>query len=327
MKERSACTPTLSIGLPVYNGENFLGEALECFLAQSFPDFELLICDNASTDRTAEISSAYARRDPRIRYHRNGRNIGSAANFRAAFHLTQAPLFKWAAHDDLYEPNYLASCMEILRSRPDVVLAHSATGFIDDAGRSFPFDARTGRYLDPVTGFPQTPDETALGDHGHPARRFWQVLSRARWGSHIFGVMRRDALERTRLLADFAGSDRAALAELALIGRFKSSTARLYLKRFHATGSWALSHAELKSFVGEAGRYSRRYRQLEAFLSAPWNKPVDLATKAICEGMVVAHCGRTLADIARRKDTNIEKQGRAWQLHAERKGEAEELPQ
>lgn len=327
MKDRSAGAPTLSIGMPVYNGENYLGEALECFLAQSFPDFELLICDNASTDRTAEISSAYARRDPRIRYHRNDRNIGAAANFRAAFHLTQAPLFKWAAHDDLYEPNYLASCMETLHSRADVVLAHSGTGFIDDAGRPFPFDARTGRYLDPLTGFPQKPDDPALGDDDHPSRRFWQVLSRARWGSHVFGVIRRAALERTRLVADFASGDRAALAELALLGRFKSSQARLYLKRFHAAGSWALSHQELKSYLGEPTRYSRRYRQLEAFLSGPWNKPVGLATKAICAGMVVAHCGRTLADIALRKDTNIEKQGRTWRLRAEGKGEAEELPQ
>jgi glycosyltransferase involved in cell wall biosynthesis len=327
MKEQSAAAPALSIGLPVYNGEKFLAEALDCLLAQSFGDFELLICDNASTDRTAEIAAAYACRDPRIRYHRNSSNIGAAANFRTAFHLTQAPLFKWAAHDDLYEPNYLASCMEILRCRVDVVLAHSATAFIDDAGRPFPFDAKTGRYLDPLTGIPQTPDDSALGDDDHPVRRFWHVLSRARWGSHIFGVMRREALEQTRLLADFASSDRAALAELALLGRFKANPARLYLKRFHATGSWALSHKELKSFLGEAKRYSRRYRQLEAFLSGPLNKPVDLATKAICEGLVVAHCGRTLADIARRKDANIEKQGRAWRLHAERKSEAEELPQ
>src|SRR5262245_8709621 len=63
-------SPRLSIGLPVYNGERYLAEAFDCFLAQSFQDFEIIICDNASTDRTAEICRSYAQRDPRIRYYR-----------------------------------------------------------------------------------------------------------------------------------------------------------------------------------------------------------------------------------------------------------------
>ncbi|MEZ5865821.1 MAG: glycosyltransferase family 2 protein [Geminicoccaceae bacterium] len=72
--------PTVSIGVPVYNGENFLGEAIESVLAQSFTDFELILCDNASTDRTKAICEDYAARDPRIRYYRNPRNVGAAAN-------------------------------------------------------------------------------------------------------------------------------------------------------------------------------------------------------------------------------------------------------
>jgi glycosyltransferase involved in cell wall biosynthesis len=63
--------PTVSIGLFVYNGESFLPKSLDSLLWHTFQDFELIISDNASTDRTEEICRAYAARDRRIRYYRN----------------------------------------------------------------------------------------------------------------------------------------------------------------------------------------------------------------------------------------------------------------
>ena len=312
MIKSKAHTPQLTIGLPVYNGEKYLGEALDCLLGQSFADFEIIICDNASTDGTSAICAAYLRRDPRIRYRRGERNVGATANFRLAFESGKAPLFKWAAHYDLYHPHYLAACVDILRRNPDVVLAHSATAFIDDAGQMFPFDPATGQFRDPITGEQQTPDAPSIGDTAEPAFRFWQVLSRARWGSHIFGVIRREALERTQLLANFASGDRATLAELALIGRFQATNERFYLKRFHKSGSWVLSQDELKSFLGAEKNYSRRRRQLAGFFSAPFNKPVSLATKAVCTLMVAVHCGRILVHMARGKDARYAAQGRLW---------------
>ena len=72
--------PRLSIGLPVYNGENYLAESLDALLGQSYEDFELIISDNASTDGTADICRRYAKQDSRIRYVRQPRNIGCAPN-------------------------------------------------------------------------------------------------------------------------------------------------------------------------------------------------------------------------------------------------------
>ena len=68
--------PRLSIGLPVYNGESLLPEAIEALLGQSYKDFELIISDNASNDRTAEICRGYEEQDSRVRYIRQSRNIG-----------------------------------------------------------------------------------------------------------------------------------------------------------------------------------------------------------------------------------------------------------
>jgi glycosyltransferase involved in cell wall biosynthesis len=305
--------PRLSIGLPVYNAEAFLPQALDCLLTQTFENFEIVVCDNASADGTEQICRDYAGRDPRVRYFRNVTNLGAIANFNRTFELASAPLFKWAAHDDLHRGNYLESCVRLLDEDPAAVLAHSGTAFIGENGQEFPFDGATGSYIDPKTGAHQKPDSPAIGDSAIAATRFWHVLSRARWGSHMFAVIRREALQRTHLLPNFAGSDRAMLAELALLGRFRAVPERLFLKRFHAAVSWALNQHELKSFLSTDGKtYSRRARQLKAFFSAPRGKPVGPITKTVCTAMVAAHCVKITAQALARKEARNAAQGTVW---------------
>ena len=77
--------PRVSIGMPVYNGENYLAQALDSLLAQTFTDFEIVICGNASTDGTEALCREYAERDARIVYRRNESNVGAAANFNKVF--------------------------------------------------------------------------------------------------------------------------------------------------------------------------------------------------------------------------------------------------
>ena len=101
--------PRVSVGLPVFNGENFLEAAIRSVLEQSFADLELVVCDNASTDRTATIARDLAASDPRVRYHLNERNLGAAPNYNRTFALSTGELFKWLSHDDRLEPGYLAA--------------------------------------------------------------------------------------------------------------------------------------------------------------------------------------------------------------------------
>jgi glycosyltransferase involved in cell wall biosynthesis len=310
--------PKLSIGLPVYNGEKLLPQALDCLLAQTFGNFELIVSDNASTDRTSQICRDYAIRDARVRYFRNDKNLGAIPNFNRTFELSTAPLFKWATHDDLYDRVYLETCVRQLDADSAVVLAHSGTAFISDDGKAFPFDSGSGAYVDPKTGALKTPDSPAIGDSPTAVKRFWQVLAHAEWGSHMFGVIRREALRQTRLLPNFAGSDRALLAELALLGRFRSAPERLYLKRFHAGGSFALSQRELKSFLGADGKnYSRRARQIKAYFGAPRGKPVGVSTKAICTALVAIHCVKITAEAVARKDARHAARASVWRTERE----------
>jgi hypothetical protein len=136
--------PRVSIGLPVYNGERFLRDALDSLLSQSFEDFELLIADNASTDGTEEICRSYAAGDPRIRYIRNRVSYGAIANFNTVFRLTTGRYFKWAAYDDVCAPEFLARCVGVLDDDPSVVLACSRFAGIDEDGRRIALRSATG---------------------------------------------------------------------------------------------------------------------------------------------------------------------------------------
>lgn len=116
--------PTISIGLPVYNGGDHLEACLQSILAQSFQDFELFISDNASTDRTRQICEHFARQDRRIKYFRQPENIGAASNFRFVFENTSAPLFKWMAHDDWIDSDWLERLVPVATKEQAIVFGH-----------------------------------------------------------------------------------------------------------------------------------------------------------------------------------------------------------
>src|ERR1700730_13365189 len=148
-------TLLLSIGLFVYNGERFLEETLHSILNQTFTDFELIISDNASTDRTGAIAEAYAKRDDRIRYYRSEKNMGAGWNVRRVYELATGKYFKQAAVDDLLEPDFLRRCVEMLESDPDCVVAYARTKEVDENGtfiKNYVTPMKTD-YSDPVVRF------------------------------------------------------------------------------------------------------------------------------------------------------------------------------
>lgn len=107
--------PAVSIGLPVFNGENYVREAIDSLLAQTFTDFELLVSDNASTDQTQSICEAYALRDPRVRYVRQDKNLGAGRNFEFVLDHARGTYFMWAAHDDTWAANWLEVLVAAIR--------------------------------------------------------------------------------------------------------------------------------------------------------------------------------------------------------------------
>lgn len=225
----------VAIGLPVYNGANYLAAALDSIVAQSFGDFDLLISDNASTDETEEICRAYARRDQRIRYIRQPQNVGAAANYNLLAQMGESPYFKWAAHDDLLAPGFLAECVEALDSDPTIVLASPASTLIDEAGAPLPYSAERGGMIDSMgVCWPVLPEKNDGLTARDPTVRFKAVMLKMVMCVEIFGLMRRSALLRTSLQGPFGGADKVLLAEMSLLGRFWLGEEPLFLRRCHA---------------------------------------------------------------------------------------------
>jgi glycosyltransferase involved in cell wall biosynthesis len=207
--------PRLSVGLPVYNGESYLAEALEALLGQTYENFELIISDNASTDSTADICHRYEKQDSRIRYVRQPRNMGGAPNHNYVVQQARGELFKWASHDDLYARDLLKCCVDVLDELPHVVLAHPWTATIDDSG--------TVRAV-----------EYSLATASSSAPERFRCLLFANGGDDTEGVIRLSVLRQTPLLASYHHSDRTLSAELSLYGPFYQVPDWLYFRRDHA---------------------------------------------------------------------------------------------
>lgn len=263
-------TPRVTIGLPVYNGQNYLAETMDSLLAQTFREFELVISDNASTDQTEAICRDYAARDPRVHYHRNEVNVGASANYNRTFELGRGEYFKWAAHDDLLAPTYLERCVAALDSDPDVVLAYTQAKAIDDKGQI-------------VKVYPGKHHFNAPS----PRERFYEFVLDPHPVVAVFGLMRREALARTRLIGQYAGSDRPLLSELSLLGKFYEVPEHLFFYRFHEEQSWGGN----KSAQAQQAWYDPRragkvtfpqWRLLREHVRSIERSPVGLKDRASC---------------------------------------------
>jgi glycosyltransferase involved in cell wall biosynthesis len=217
-------SPRVTIGMPVYNGERFLEKAIRSILGQTFGDFELLVSDNASTDRTVEIVRDHAVRDSRISLHVNSMNAGAAPNYNALVPRARGEFFKWAAHDDVLAPAYLERCVHALDGDPAAVLAYPTTVMIDADDRPTGAD----------------PWDRVSVRAASPAERFRSFLLAA-WPqlgcNAVFGLIRTAALRRTRLVGAYASSDKILLAELTLLGTYLHLPDPLFLRREHPGSS------------------------------------------------------------------------------------------
>jgi len=280
-------TSIVTIGLPVYNGENFLGAAIDALLGQTFVDFTLVISDNASTDATEEICRAAARSDQRIRYIRQTANLGAAPNYNVVFSDVESPLFMWATHDDLKYPAYVERCVEALDAQPDTVLAYTLYEEIDGEGSPGPRAEPRPELSSP-----------------EPSVRLGRVISRgiSRWPRNntypIFGVMRSDVIRRTAMHGGYQGSDRVFLAEIALNGPFAEIGDVLMGYRFHEAQSMAAatgdgSDRDAWFDTSKAGKPGwPNWKRQTQYLAAIKRAPLDSAQRRRCLTVLAKTVGR-----------------------------------
>ncbi len=265
--------PRVSIGMPVYNGERFLKQALDSILAQTFKDFELIISDNASTDSTQEICRAYAARDQRIHYYRNEQNLGASWNFNRVFELSTGKYFRWACYDDVCASELLERCVEVLDRESSVVLCYPKTIIIDEYGKHIE------HYPDDINLCSPTPYE-----------RYKRFHERYRHGARcnvLFGLMQASVLKMTPLIGNYPSSDVILLAELALHGKYYEVPEELFFRREHPQTSRGAHHAFRERIAWydpkKKGKlHLTRWKWLFQYILAIKRAQISWSEKALC---------------------------------------------
>jgi glycosyltransferase involved in cell wall biosynthesis len=264
--------PKLTIGLPVYNGEEYLAESLTALLGQTFTDFELVISDNASTDRTGEICREFMAKDHRIRYVRQPVNIGAGPNHNILVGYAKAPYFKWASHDDLYAPELLERCVETLDAHPEAVLVHAYEAYIGEDGAV-------------VSEFAYT----LATDADRPSDRFHALLF-GMGGDDFYGVIRTDVLRQVKPHDSYHHADRTFTTEIALYGKFLQVPEVLYFRRDHPnraerSGSIRIRAANMDPKRAVKWRHPAARLYIEyiwGFISAVLRAPMSWGERAAC---------------------------------------------
>ncbi|TKS58179.1 MAG: glycosyl transferase [Nitrospira sp.] len=255
--------PLVSIGMPVYNGERFIRQALDSLIAQDYENIELIISDNASEDRTEELCQEYLATDNRIRCYRNETNLGPVKNFNRAFELSRGEYFMWAAHDDIWDVTYVRKCVEVLERTPSAVLCCTSLRFIDEDSRVLGMEY--DNYDNPEMLTPSLRERVRI------------LVSRHGWYG-IYGVVRADALRRTLLARPVYGADVILSMELCLLGAFaKIPEVLFYYRQFRER-----TETDRARLVGVAHQHGSLYGRLSReLLSTVMKSHLDPLTKSV----------------------------------------------
>jgi len=233
--QKPAC---VGIGMFLYNEERYVGEAIESLLVQSYADFELIVLDDCSTDRTPAIVESFVSKDPRIRFFRNDRRMGYGANYLRTFAYARSDhqYWAWAAGHDRHGSQWLEKMVEALNANPDAVLAYPLTVRISETG------ARYANYPSP-----------RFQTLGLDVRSRIKALreSHYRMGDMIYGLFRVDALKQAGVFPQFLLPDVFLIWKLAQYGTFILVPEELWFRRF-------------------VGLFSVRRQRRVMFGRAPW---------------------------------------------------------
>jgi glycosyltransferase involved in cell wall biosynthesis len=207
--------PTVGIGLPVYQNEQFLAAALDSILAQNYSSFVVYLCEDQSIDKTADICRRYAAMDPRIKYSQNESNLGEVGNHQKVLDLADTDYFMFARGHEILPKNLLEDCIEVLENDKEVVLAFAKTVWIDEQGNRL--------------------QEKHLP---HFDTRGCDVAARcalAFWGKYeaFYGVTRTTTMKSIKALEPIVATDLIMLFEMSLLGTFANINAGERCRRYY----------------------------------------------------------------------------------------------
>lgn len=265
----------ITIGMPVYNSEETIADAIDSVLAQTRSDWRLVVADNASTDQTAAIVKGYTADDPRIELIQQPTNRGQAANFQTVFDAADTEFFMWLSGDDLLRADYLALCADALDNEPDLIGVFTASEGMDESG------AIVGRFRERAGVDRDSPDR--------PAR--FKAALHATVGFSMFGLYRTEVLARSPLLQPYVGSDRILAGAIALLGPIRELPEPAFIRRVHAGQYSRAVNTNRARYLSYAGKPAPRLRPLwttrmTTLAGLAWQTPAPLSERLALQRVV-----------------------------------------
>jgi glycosyltransferase involved in cell wall biosynthesis len=250
----------VAVGATLYNRAEYLPEAIESLLGQTYADFTLVLVDDASTDETPSIARRFAENDDRVVFIRNEHRIGMLENWRRPYALakevtSRLEYFAWASDHDIWDPRFLERLVAALDENPAIVLAYPRSARVDEHGSV-------------IREHKTTVDTVGIAS---PHRRLYLVSSGMVAGNVVYGLIRTDALERVGVFRSVLYPDRLLVAELALHGAHRYVGELLWQRRFEVRDGqldrqraalWpegAPWHARLPAWTSHAAILGREY--------------------------------------------------------------------
>lgn len=209
--------PLLGVGLPIYNAEKYVAQAIESILEQDFDDIQLIISDNGSNDNTKNICEDYERKTPsKVKYFRYEKNLGAVRNFQRAANLSKSPYFMWASYDDLHDSQFIPQCMNKIQSDESAVLVYTQSKIVD----------KNSNYIG-------MGEDNLNAETEDPIERYKNVVSYYGMCNAFYGVYRKSILDKTNAFYKhlYRGYDNLLLAELALLGKIIQIEEPLFIRR------------------------------------------------------------------------------------------------
>ena len=278
-------SPIISIGMPVYNGAEWLEASIESILDQTLKNFELIISDNDSSDSTGNICEKFASADTRIRYIRQPVNIGASANYSFVFRAARTPYFKWASANDICHETFLELCVSELESRPDLAVCFPRTQLF----ANHPDDGQD--YFD---------DLILLDDN--PCKRLKKFLRNIKLNNVMNGVIKSEVLEKTSLIKPYYSSDIVLMAEVSLYGKFAEIPKALYFRRMdEKTSTSLMSEEKVREHYDPRKKSSMLFQSwhLEiGYLSAALRAPLNVRERACVLSVVLRGVWWSRAELA-----------------------------
>jgi glycosyltransferase involved in cell wall biosynthesis len=204
----------LTIGMPVFNADQYIEQTISSILSQTFKDFKLVISDNASTDKTGNICKNFSRLDTRIQYIRHKKNMGGPKNWNFVARQANSKYFKWASANDLNHATMLEKCISILEEDDEIILCYPRTKLINDNGEII-----------------ENYEDNMHILNSDPVSRFKRLLDSIRLNNAQYGVIRTTALLKTKLEGLYMSGDIPLMAELSLYGKYYEYPEFLYFRR------------------------------------------------------------------------------------------------